>query len=53
MLAVLYLVYVEIVRLYTICAWCTAFHVILLVLFLTTFIKLQQVMTTEREEPAT
>ncbi|MBV9232321.1 MAG: vitamin K epoxide reductase family protein, partial [Chloroflexi bacterium] len=34
MLTVFYLVYVEIVRLHTICAWCTALHVIILVMLL-------------------
>src|SRR5258708_13082842 len=41
MLTVLYLVYVEIVRLRTICAWCTAFHVLILVMFLVTIAQLQ------------
>ncbi len=41
MLTVLYLVYVEIVRLRTICAWCTAFHVLILVMFLVTITQLQ------------
>ena len=41
MLSVLYLVYVEIVRLRTICAWCTAFHVLILVMFLVTIAQLQ------------
>lgn len=34
MLTVFYLVYVEIVQLRTICAWCTALHVIILTIFL-------------------
>ncbi len=42
MLAVLYLVYVEIVRLHTICAWCTGLHVIILAMFLITLVQLQQ-----------
>jgi uncharacterized membrane protein len=41
LLVVLYLVYAEIVRLHTICAWCTALHVIILLLFLTTLVQLQ------------
>ncbi len=39
---VLYLVYVEIVRLHTICAWCTALHVVILCMFLITLAQLQQ-----------
>ena len=41
LLVVLYLVYVEIVRLHTICAWCTALHVLILLLFLITLVRLQ------------
>ena len=41
MLTVLYLVYVEIVRLHTICAWCTALHVLILLMFLVTIVQLQ------------
>ena len=41
MLTVLYLVYVEIVRLHTICAWCTAMHVLILLMFLVTIVRLQ------------
>ncbi len=37
----LYLVYVEIVRLHTICAWCTALHVVILCMFLITLAQLQ------------
>ena len=37
----LYLVYVEIVRLHTICAWCTALHVVILCMFLITLARLQ------------
>ncbi len=40
--AALYLVYVEIVRLHTICAWCTALHVVILSMFLITLAQLQQ-----------
>jgi uncharacterized membrane protein len=42
MLSILYLVYVEIVRLHTICAWCTALHVIILCIFLITLAQLQR-----------
>ena len=41
LLVVLYLVYVEIVRLHTICAWCTALHVLILLTFLITLVQLQ------------
>jgi uncharacterized membrane protein len=41
LLVVLYLVYVEIVRLHTICVWCTALHVFILLLFLITLVQLQ------------
>ena len=34
MLTVLYLVYVEIVLLHNLCAWCTALHVLILLMFL-------------------
>ena len=43
MLVVLYLVYAEIVRLRTICAWCTALHVLILLMFLLTLVQLQSV----------
>ena len=42
MLTILYLVYVEIVRLHTICAWCTALHAIILCMFLITLARLQR-----------
>lgn len=42
MLTVLYLVYVEIVKLHTICAWCTGMHVIILIMFLITLVQVQQ-----------
>jgi uncharacterized membrane protein len=42
MLTVFYLVYVEFVRLHTICAWCTAVHVIIFIMFLITAVLLQQ-----------
>ena len=44
-LVVLYLVYVEIVRLHTICAWCTGLHVIILLIFLITLVQLQEPQT--------
>lgn len=60
MLTVLYLVYVEIVRLHTICAWCTAMHVLILLMFLVAVVQLQRQrsdfdleMETEDEESVT
>ncbi len=50
MLSVFYLVYVEIVRLHTLCAWCTALHAIILVMFLISIFQLYQ-GTAEGEEP--
>jgi uncharacterized membrane protein len=50
LLAVLYLVYAEIVRLHTICAWCTAFHVIILLMFLITLVQLQSPLSTREAE---
>jgi uncharacterized membrane protein len=41
LLVILYLVYVEIVRLHTICAWCTALHILILIMFLVTLVQLQ------------
>src|SRR6266567_2263332 len=49
LLIVLYLVYVEIVRLHTICAWCTALHVLILVIFLVTLVQLQSQSPAELE----
>ncbi len=43
LLVVLYLVYAEIVRLHTICAWCTALHVLILLMFLITLVQLQPI----------
>jgi uncharacterized membrane protein len=40
MLSVLYLVYAEIVRLHAICAWCSALHVLILLMFLVTLVRL-------------
>jgi len=48
-LTVLYLVYIEIVRLHTICAWCTALHVLILVIFLVTLVQLQSQSPAELE----
>jgi uncharacterized membrane protein len=45
----LYLVYAEIVRLRTICVWCTGFHVIILIIFLLTMTRLVT-SAGEREE---
>jgi uncharacterized membrane protein len=42
LLTALYLVYVEIVLLHTICAWCTALHVLILLIFLVTLVQVQQ-----------
>ena len=49
MLTVLYLVYIEIVRLHTICAWCSALHVLILLMFLVTLVQLQPQPSTEVE----
>ncbi len=49
MLTVLYLVYVELVLLHTICAWCTGLHVIILIMLLTTIVQVQR----SEDEPAT
>jgi uncharacterized membrane protein len=48
-MTIIYLLYVEIVILHTICAWCTGLHVIILVMFLTTIVQLQ---TSEDEAEA-
>jgi uncharacterized membrane protein len=42
MLSVLYLVYVELVRLHTLCAWCTGFHIVILMMLLISVVQLQQ-----------
>lgn len=42
MLAVLYLVYIELVLLHTLCAWCTGFHVVIFAMFLLSVAQLQQ-----------
>ncbi len=51
LLVVLYLVYVEIVLLHTICAWCTVLHAIILIIFLIALVQLQQQRAEEQEEP--
>jgi len=56
MLTVLYLVYIELVRLHTICAWCTGLHIVIFLMFLITIVQLQQAepeteMQAEREAP--
>ena len=42
MVTVLYLVYVELVRLHTLCAWCTALHAIIFTMLLISVVQLQQ-----------
>ncbi len=46
---VLYLVFVELVRLHTICAWCTGLHVIILAILLITIVQMQ-LSSSETEE---
>src|SRR5215471_7343834 len=53
LLVVLYLVYVEIVRLHTICAWCTALHLLILLMFLVALVQLQSAPSTLEAEPRT
>ncbi len=53
LLAVLYLVYAEIVRLHVICAWCTAFHILVLLMFLITLVRLQSSPLTLEAESET
>ncbi|TMC23428.1 MAG: vitamin K epoxide reductase family protein [Chloroflexi bacterium] len=50
MLTVLYLVYVEIVRLHTLCAWCTAVHVIMLLMLLLALVQWQRPEEGQLEE---
>lgn len=40
LLTVLYLVYVEIVLLHTLCAWCTAIHILIVLMFLVALARL-------------
>jgi uncharacterized membrane protein len=49
LLTVLYLVFVEIVRLHKICEWCTVIHVLTLISFLLAFYRLQQIPDTVGE----
>lgn len=42
LLVVLYLVYLELVVLHSICIWCTGVHAIILIMFLITIVQLQQ-----------
>ncbi len=42
MITVFYLVYVELVRLHTLCAWCTVLHVIIFTMLLVSVVQLQQ-----------
>ena len=56
MLTVLYLVYIELVRLHTICAWCTGLHIVIFLMLLITIVQLQQAepeteMQAGRENP--
>jgi uncharacterized membrane protein len=44
-LTVLYLVYVEIVRLHSICFWCTVLHVLILIMFLVSLVQIQAPVT--------
>ncbi|HEU5228502.1 MAG TPA: vitamin K epoxide reductase family protein [Ktedonobacteraceae bacterium] len=50
MLTAFYLIYVEIVQLHTICAWCTVLHAIILVMFLITIWHLQEPVFEEEFE---
>src|SRR3989442_8391071 len=51
LLAVLYLVYVEIVRLHTIFSWCTCFHILILFMFLITLLQVQSLPPALVSEP--
>ncbi len=50
LLAVFYLVYVELVRLHTLCAWCTGFHVVILAMLLLSVFQLQNGTSEEEED---
>lgn len=50
MLTVLYLVYTELVRLHTLCIWCTSLHIIIFVMFLIAVTQLQVQESEEEEE---
>jgi uncharacterized membrane protein len=49
MLTVFYLVYTELVRLHTICIWCTSLHIIIFVMFLIAVTQLQMQGPEEEE----
>jgi uncharacterized membrane protein len=52
LVTVLYLVYVEIVRLHAICEWCTAVHALTLLTFLVALYRVQQLpVTTPLDDP--
>ena len=46
LVTVLYLVYIEIVRLHAICEWCTAVHMLTLLTFLVALYRVQQLPVT-------
>lgn len=50
LLTVFYLVYVEIVRLHTLCAWCTVLHVIILTMLILVIVQLQSGDTAFEDE---
>jgi uncharacterized membrane protein len=50
MLSVFYLIYAEIVRLHTLCVWCTGIHVIILAMFLISIFQLYQGKAEEEEQ---
>lgn len=50
LLTILYLVYIEIVRLHTFCAWCTALHGTILTMLIITLVQLQQVQEDVEDE---
>jgi uncharacterized membrane protein len=50
LLSVFYLVYVELVRLHTLCAWCTTLHVLILGLFISALLQFQRMAEDEEEE---
>lgn len=50
LLTILYLVYVEIVRLHNLCIWCTVLHVLILVMFLIALVRLPARSPVDEEE---
>jgi uncharacterized membrane protein len=50
LLFVLYLVYVEIVLLHTLCAWCTGLHVVILIMFFIALFQLFSFGVQEQDE---